>query len=66
MSLLSEPTPFPTTHAVLPADAIALLQRAARTPIPVSDPLARVRAIEQATKRVQQQYPAYFQKEQLQ
>lgn len=56
---MTRPTPPP--HQVLPAAAIALLQRAAQTPITADDPLARVKAIEQATKRVRQQYPSFFQ-----
>ena len=56
---MTKPTPPP--HQVLPAAAIALLQRAAKTPITADDPLARVKAIEQATKRVKQQYPSFFQ-----
>ena len=56
---MTKPTPPP--HQVLPAAAIALLQRATKTPITADDPLARVKAIEQATKRVRQQYPSFFQ-----
>lgn len=55
----------PTTpHQALPAAAIALLQRAAKTPITAEDPLARVKAIEQATKRVKRDYPHLFQEQQ--
>lgn len=52
-----------TPHQVLPAAAIALLQRAAKTPITAEDPLARVKAIEQATKRVKRDYPHLFQEQ---
>lgn len=45
---------------ILPADAIAQLQRAASTPITARDPLARVKAIEQAVKRVKRNHPQYF------
>ncbi len=54
----------PTTNHILPAAAIALLQRAAQTPITADDPLARVIAIEQATKRVKRDYPQFFTQEQ--
>jgi hypothetical protein len=53
----------PPPHRVLPAAAIALLQRAAQTPITADEPLARVKAIEKATKRVKQQYPEFFKKD---
>lgn len=45
---------------LLPADAVAELQRAAQTPITATDPLARVKAIEQATKRVKANHPQFF------
>lgn len=45
---------------ILPADAIAQLQRAALTPITEDDPLARVKAIEQATRRIKMQHPQFF------
>lgn len=44
----------------LPPDAVALLQRAAITPITADDPLARVKAIEAATQRVKLKYPNLF------
>lgn len=47
-------------HKVLPAFAIALLKRAAQTPITADDPLARVKAIEQASKRIKRDYPNLF------
>lgn len=53
----------PTPHQVLPAEAVAQLQRAAKTPITADDPLARVKAIEQATKRIKRDYPHLFQQE---
>ena len=53
----------PTPCNALPAAAVALLQRAAQTQITASDPLARVKAIEQATKRVKQQFPYHFKKD---
>jgi hypothetical protein len=45
---------------VLPADAVAQLQRAALTPITAADPLARVKAIEQTTRRIKVQHPQFF------
>lgn len=45
---------------VLPPEAVAQLQRAARTPFDEFDPLARVKAIEQATRRVKRDYPNFF------
>lgn len=50
---------------LLPAAAVAMLQRAHQTPITADDPLARVKAIEQATRRIKLQFPQYF-KEQYQ
>lgn len=46
--------------AILPADAIAQLKRAAATPITEDDPLARVKAIEQTTRRIKTQHPQFF------
>lgn len=45
---------------LLPADAVAQLQRAALTPITEDDPLARVKAIEQTTRRIKMQHPQFF------
>jgi len=39
------------------------LQRAAATPIPSGDPLARIRAINEAERWVKATYPQYFKKE---
>lgn len=44
----------------LPRDAVARLQRAARTPITEHDPLARVKAIEQAAQWARLKYPRSF------
>lgn len=55
----------PPPHSLLPPDAIALLQKAAQTPNTASDPLARVKAVQQATQRVKAQYPHLFIQEQL-
>lgn len=57
------PTSYPF-HGALPVDAQLDLMAAAKTPITAVDPLARVKAIEQATKRVKRNYPRFF-KEQL-
>lgn len=48
---------------LLPAEARAILQRAAATRIPDHDPMARTKAINQANKKVRRMYPAYFQPE---
>lgn len=48
------------TPTALPAEAVAQLQRAALTPIPADDPLARVKAIEQVTKRIKREHPDLF------
>jgi hypothetical protein len=45
---------------LLPASAVAMLQRATKTPITARDPLARVKAIEQAHRRIKLQFPQYF------
>ena len=47
-------------HRLLPAAAIRALQEAARTPITAADPLARVKAIERATRRIKRDYPHLF------
>lgn len=51
------PQMFVSEH--LPADARAILQRAAATRLD-GDPMARRKAIDQATKVVRRMYPAYF------
>jgi len=48
---------------ILPAEAVALLQRAAQTPVTPRDPLARVKAIEQANQRIRNLFPHLFQTE---
>ena len=47
----------------LPPAARIKLQRAAQTPITADDPLARVKAIEQANKWIKANYPHLFIKE---
>lgn len=44
----------------LPPEAQAALARAAETPIPANDPLARVKAIEEVTKRIKRKHPEFF------
>ncbi len=52
--------PAPLEPKILPADAREILQQAARTPNTERDPLARTKAIEQATARVRRMYPKFF------
>lgn len=47
-------------HTLLPPAAIAALQKAARTKIPINDPLARAKAVEKATQQVKQNHPELF------
>lgn len=54
---------LPPPAKVLPLPAAMLLQLASQTPITRSDPLARVKAIEKATKRVTREYPEFFKQE---
>lgn len=53
-------------HNILPLEAMLILQRAANTPITADDPLARVKAIEQAIQRVKREYPQMFNQEEYQ
>lgn len=53
---MSQPTP----SALLPPAARVKLQRAAQTPTPADDPLARVKAIEKAIQWAKQNYPQFF------
>lgn len=46
-----------------PPAAREALQRAAQTPIPDDDPLARVKAIDQCIQRLRRQYPEFFRKD---
>jgi hypothetical protein len=50
----------PPENEILPADAREILQQAARTPNTQREPLARTKAIEQATTRVRRMYPKFF------
>jgi hypothetical protein len=50
-----------STH--FPPSVRDALVRASQTPIPDSDPLARIKAIEQATKRAKQSVPNFFRKD---
>ena len=47
----------------LPEAAVRRLQQAAATPIPSDDPLARIKAINEAAHWVKATYPQYFRKE---
>lgn len=48
---------------LLPPDAVARLQKAAKTRPTPGDPLARVKALEQAHRAIKSQYPNYFRKD---
>lgn len=48
------------TAQVLPLAAARMLQQAAQTPIPPSDPRARVKAIEKAIDKVKALHPHHF------
>ena len=47
-------------HGLLPIDARMILQRAAQTEIPLDDPLARLKAIENAERQIRLRYPSFF------
>ena len=47
----------------LPFDARMQLVRASQTPITNGDPLARFRAVDEASDRIRYQYPHFFKKE---
>lgn len=51
----------PPVSQQLPFDARMALVRAAQTPIPPGDPLARVKAIEQAQALARRRFPDLFQ-----
>lgn len=53
----------PPISTLLPPYASAVLVQAAQTPITPEDPLARVKAIEQATKRVMAMCPHLYRKD---
>lgn len=52
-----------TGAQILPPSARDALQRAAQTPVPDHDPLARVKAITKTTQQLRSQYPEFFRKE---
>ena len=58
--------PAPPVAAVLPRDAVLLLQKAAQTPLTrgPSPRMARTIAVEKAMATIRHQYPHLFQKEQ--
>lgn len=47
-------------HTLLPPEAIAALQKAARMDVPPDDPLAKAKAIEHVTRHIRQQHPNAF------
>ena len=53
----------PLISNTLPPSARDALMRAAQTPIPVHDPLARIKAIQKAIERAKQTYPHLFRKD---
>lgn len=53
-------TPKPQLAQVLPQYLARALFRASQTPIPANDPLARVRAIEEVSERIKENYKQYF------
>lgn len=54
---MTQPEPISTQ---LPFDVRAALARAAKTPIPPGDPMARTKAIEEVVRRAKANYPKYF------
>jgi len=52
--------PLPPVVPILPPWAAQMLREAAQTP----NPIARLKAIEAATRQIKRQYPRYFRKEQ--
>ena len=51
---------LPATCTTLPEEAVLMLRRAASTPIPPGDRMARTKAIDHAIQVVQLKYPQYF------
>lgn len=61
MLITTSPKPFTLPMSChLPLEARMALARAAETPIPKADPMARVKAIEDATARVKASFPELF------
>lgn len=58
--MMNDASQFVSCHNLLPLDAQAMLRRAAATKVPESDPLARVRAVDQAIKRIKREHPHLF------
>jgi hypothetical protein len=56
---------LPSPHTLLPPLLIKALQKAAATPITPDDPLARIKALEQATQRIKRNHPELFKTEEL-
>jgi hypothetical protein len=47
-------------NTLLPEDARQILMKAASTPVTKYDPLARIKAIEKAERRIRSMYPYLF------
>jgi len=47
-------------HALLPAAAVRMLQRATQAPVTQADPLARRKAVDEAAQQVRRMWPQYF------
>lgn len=47
----------------LPFEARTTLVRASQTPVPHGDPLARVRAVDEASEKIRYQFPRFFHSE---
>lgn len=50
----------PVICHTLPEEAVLMLRRAASTPIPPGDRMARAKAIDHAVQAVRLKYPQYF------
>jgi hypothetical protein len=48
---------------LLPASVRNALVQASQTPIPATDPLARIKAIQKAIERAKQSHPHFFKKD---
>lgn len=53
---------LPATCATLPEEAVLMLRRAASTPIPSGDRMARAKAVDHAIRFVRLKYPQFFRK----
>ena len=48
------------TSTLLPDDAVEQLKTAANKLVTKQDPLARIKAIEEATQKIKRKYPQFF------